>query len=542
MLKAGRFLAYSAVLLAASGLAAGGLLTAGRPDVQPRWNGTLRVKAFSSPFNPSFDPAGSPHYFIVEQLFDGLVKFDNNFDIVPSLAEYWTISDDGKRITFYLRQGVKFHNGRELVAEDVKFSLERLIQNRPGNTCYEYFTEKVVGAEDYWAGKAADVAGFKVLDRYTFEIQWTRSYVSSLGLNLLSMYYCKILPKDLVLDQGKGFFQKPVGTGPFKFADWLRSEARPGQAGRRDIVGVRLESNGAYFGKRPYLAALEYSPYYTEEQFEEGKVHIYPVTSERLLHGSFPILENDTLRMALLAMSCKIPPLDRPEVRKALVLGLNKTQLAASANSSSSVPQVTENFIPPILPGFLPKMVIDAYEPDKSRMLLTRLLPETAGHPLSLTLVFVLPKTDVSSNLSRELERELASLGIGMNVKYLKKPADIRDIHGPYLKVLDWAMAFPDPENIVLPLFHSRSTINQLNCGYDSPAMDSLIDLSEVEPSWEKRNGLFRKMEDLLAADLPGMPLYSERIRIAMSPKVRGAKLPALGFFFLDTKEIWLEE
>lgn len=538
MTKVCRPPALSVALLAAAGLVLAIPVRAQQPEGSPHYNGTLRVKAYLTPFNPNFDPIGSPHYFIVEQLFDGLVKLDSNFAIVPSLAEYWTISDDGTRITFYLRKGVRFHNGRELTAEDVKFSLERLVQNRPGNPVYEYFIRKVVGAEDYWLGRAPEVAGFRVVDRATFEIQWLRPFVS--GLYLLSMYYCKVLPKDLLLAQGKEFFQKPVGTGPFRFAGWMRSETRPGQLAR-DIVGVRLERNGSYFGKRPYLFALEYSPFYTEEQIAEGAVHIFPGMSGRVPEDRL-VLENNTLRSVFLAMSCATPPLDRPEVRRALALGISKDKLATAAHSATSIPQVTENFIPPVLPGFFPRDTGSVYEPEKAKLLLDRLLPELASKRLALVLVFDQPKTEVTSGFSRELERELAVLGIDLNTKYLRNSADIAGVRGPYLKYVDWTMAFPDPENIVEPLFRSGSSVNRLNFGYSNPAMDALIDQSEVERSWEKRTELFRRMEKILLAELPGIPVFGERVRIYLDPRVRGAKLPPLGFFFLDTKNIWLEE
>jgi ABC-type transport system substrate-binding protein len=536
MLNPRRLLNLSLFFLCLTVLEPADLIFQKGPEEKPQPGGTLLIKAYQTPFNPVFDPAAaSSHYFVVEQLFDGLVKFDNNFGIVPALAEYWTISDDGKRITFYLRKGVKFHHGREMTAEDVKFSLERLVQNRPGNACYQYFTGKVAGAAEFWQGKAAEVGGFRALDKYTFEIQWMRPFVS--GLYLLGMYYCKILPKDLLLAQGRNFFQKPVGTGPFKFAYWLRDQRSP----RLDVLGVRLERNYLYFGKKPYLDALEYSPGFSENQFLDGLVHIIPVTSEGMLHKRLQVLENNSLRSASLALSCHIAPLDRAEVRRALALGISKAKLAEAAYSASSVPQVMENYIPPLLPGFFPREVGSVYDPEKARMLLARLLPETGGR-MNLTLALLLPKRDVYLSLSREIARELDALGIGLDVKYLKRPEDIRDIRGPYLKFLEWNMDFPDPENVVLPLFASRSPVNELNSHYANPRLDALLDQAEVEPSWERRTGLFRQMEQVLFEEVPSIPLYSERIRIALLPGVRGAKLPALGFFFLDTKEIWLEE
>ena len=413
MLSRRRSFAFGLLFIALAAIATGDLLFQKAPEGRPRTGGTLVIKAYQTPFNPVFDPASASHYFVVEQLYDGLVKFDNNFLVMPSLAEYWTISDDGKRITFYLRKGVRFHSGRAVTAEDVKFSLERLVQNRPGNGCYQYFTSRVMGAEEYWQGKAKEVSGFRVIDAGTFEIQWTRPYVSSLGLNLLSMYYCKILPKDLFLEQGQGFFQHPVGTGPFKFAYWLRS--RKFDVPNLEILGVRLERNAQYFGKKPYLDALEYSPYFADNQFEAGDVHIIPVTSDSLLHGGYQILENSSLRSASLALSCEVPPLDRAEVRRALALGIDRVKLAGAAYTAASVPQVTENYIPPLLPGFFPKDQSPVYEPDKARMLLARLLPESHGR-LTLTLVLLLPRRDIYLSLSRELERELDVLGISLEV------------------------------------------------------------------------------------------------------------------------------
>lgn len=517
-----------------SGAAYSGRRSAQYPAETPVYNGTLRVKAYLTPFNPNFDPSGSPHFFIVEQLFDGLVKVDGNFNVIPGLAEYWTISADQKRIMFYLRRGVKFHDGRELTAEDVKFSLDRLVQNRPGNSCHEYFINKVVGAEAYWKGEAAEVAGFRAVDRYTFEIEWLRPY-SQASLYLLSMSFCKILPKDLLMSQGKAFFQKPVGTGPFKFAYFLRGP-------QLDVLGVRLVVNGAYYGKRPYLYAIEYSPEYTENQFDEGVVHIFPVTSQRLLRGNHLVLENTTLRTCYLAMSCRTAPLDRVEVRMALALGLNKAALAAAAATASSLPQVTENFIPPLLPGFFPRETAASFEPEKARILLARLLPEAAAKPLKLTLVFPAPRTDALSALARELGKELGALGIETEAKYLKAARDIQGIGGPYLKLVDWTMAYPDPENIVMPLFHSLSSVNALAAQYANPSVDRLAEEAEVETSWEKRTGLFRRIEKTLFDDMPAVPLYTEKIRIALQSKVRGATLPAMGFYSLDTKMIWLKE
>ncbi len=503
----------------------------GQPSAAPRYGGTFRIKGYYTPFNQVFDPAGPSHYFITEQLFDGLVRFDARFNPTPALAEYWMTSEDKTRITFYLRKGVRFHNGRELTADDVKYSLERLVRKRPDNTTYQHFVGKVVGAEEFWQGKATEVTGFRVIDPLTFEIRWVRPYVS--GLYLLGMYYCKILPKDLLEGQGRSFFQKPVGTGPFKFEEWLRSP-------RLDILGVRLERNSSYYDRQPYLAALEYSPDFTDEQFESGSIHLISVTSDKMLRKEFPILENNTLKSYLLAFSCDVAPLDRPEVRKALALGLDKARLAAACDSPATLHQVLNNYIPPLLPGFFPKAAGPFTDPDTAKLLLDRLLPDGGRKALTLTLLCDGPKTDESSGFARELERELGTLGIKIAVKYLRKPEDARDIRTPYVKFLIYNMDFPDPENIIGPLYRSGSAANALNSRYANPRLDALLEQSEAETSWERRTGLFREIEKVLYDEVPAVPLFSERIRIAIQSQVRGLQVPAMGFIFLNVKDIWL--
>ena len=518
--------------LGASGSPAGPRLQG--PEQTPRYNGTFRIKGFLTPFNRVFDPALPSHYFVCEQLYDGLVRFDNHFNPMPALAEYWTVSNGGMRITFHLRRGVRFHNGRELTAADVKYSLERLVKNRPGNTTYQYFTRKVEGAEAFWQGQAPEVSGFRAVDPSTFEIRWTRPF-GPFALSLLGMYYCKILPKDLLESQGKNFFQKPVGTGPFKFAEWIRSP-------RLDILGVVLERNPTYFGKKPYVSTIEYSPHFTEAQFEEGSVHLLSLATERIIRKRFPIIENNTLKSFFLTLSCHVPPLDRPEVRKALALGLDKVRLAEACDTAATLHQVMDNYIPPLLPGFFPKAPGPFTDTDAAKLLLDRLLPEGVRKSLTLTLVLQTPRTDESARFARELERQLGALGIKLDVKYLRKAEDIRGVGGPYLKYLEYTMDFPDPENIILPLYHSRSVLNGLNSRYANPRLDGLLEQSEVEPSWEKRAGLFREIEKLLYEEVPAIPLFSERIRIALLPQVRGVRLPAMGFIFLDVKDIWLED
>lgn len=498
----------------------------------PRYGGVFRIKSFSNTFRPELDPASQESFiFISEQIYDGLVRLDKNFNIVPLLAEYWEISSDRKRYRFHLRKGVKFHHGREVSAEDVKFSLERLLDKKTESPYFQFFLNKVVGAKDFRMGRAAEVVGFRVLDKYTFEINWTRPFISA--LYLMSMHFCKILPRDLVLEKGKGFFSKPCGTGPFKFEYWLRTT-------RLDLAGVRLERNDEYYGEKPYLEAVEFCPLFTLDHFLNGEIDSIPVLSEKMLESDYQIFQDGSLHNVFLGMSCHIPPLDDPLFRKSISHMIDKKEITRTAYDIRTLKRVINNYIPSKLPGFLPSEDEGNYDLDKANELL-REAGYSSGESLPTLILYMdLPKTDVKIKISREIKKQIEASGIKLKVKYYRSSREIRECKKPYLILVGRLMNFPDPEDIIRPLFFSRSLLNLF--GYKNSALDDLLLEAEVEKSWTKRINLFHRMEEILFSDVPAVPLFSIQNRVAMQPYVRGVKVPPLGMYYLQTRKIWLDK
>jgi len=479
-----------------------------------------------------FDPTREESsIFVLEQIYDGLVRLDKNLSIMPCLAEYWEISPDSKKHTFYLRMGVKFHHGRELSAEDVKFSLERLLDKRTNSPYYQFFLPTVVGAKEFREGKTKDVAGFKVIDKYSFEIHWTKPFVSA--LYLMSMHFCKILPRDLVLDQGRRFFQKPLGTGPFKFDYWLRTP-------QLDIVGIRLKRNEGYFDGKPYLEAVEFCPFFTLDNFLNREIDSIPVMSERLLTLNFQIFQDGLLHPIFLGMSCHIPPLDRAVVRKAISRSFNKSEIARDIFDMKYKRQVINNYIPSRLPGFFPRDEEESYDLEKARQML-----QDAGFSIEeefppLTLLIDLPRTRMKFKIYRALRKQLAALGIKLRLSYYKSLEEIKSYKKPYLVFTGRVMSFPDPDDVIRPLFFSKSIFNIFN--YANPELDKLLQQAEIERSWTKRINLFHRIEQILVSDVPAIPLFSHQNRVAMQPYVRGVEVPSLGFYYLDARKIWLDK
>ncbi|MBN2206191.1 MAG: ABC transporter substrate-binding protein [Candidatus Aminicenantes bacterium] len=524
------FLAGLLILGTAFGLAA---RQAGVPrPARPQTGGTLRVKPFPNDLSLRLDPIVTGPSFLYEQLYDGLVRLDNNLNVVPALAEYWVISEDGRRYTFQLRQGVRFHNGAELTAEDVKFSLERLLTPRADAGFRTYIQSRVVGAEAFFQGRAADVAGFVVRDKATFEIHWTNSYVS--GLHLLCMTFCKILPRDAVRAEGEGFFLKPAGTGPFRFGYWLRDP-------KLNVVGVRLERYRDYYGRTAYPDALEYSPHFTEDQFRDRDVHIIPSESERLARPPYQVVEDDPFDISFIAFSCRIPPLDDPFVRRALSLAVDKARLAEAATSSFHMPLVTHNIIPVKIPGFFPLDDREGCDPGRAKALLEEAGIVMARDLPELTVIEIENPRTSRPRVYRELKAQLEALGIQVERRAVADGTSVQLLEKPYLILFDWDMVFPDPETVIQPLFESQAVVNQWLMGYINPTVDRLLEKAIVEPSWARRSSLFREIERILLEDRPVLPLYSIRRRLSVQPEVRGVKLPPLGFSFLNAKDIWFE-
>jgi ABC-type transport system substrate-binding protein len=517
-------------------LAAGAILLAAMRPLQdvPRSGGTLRVRGFAESPKPDLDPASGKWAFITEQIYDGLTRLDATLQPATSLAEYWTISKDGRTYIFLLRKGVKFHDGRELTSRDVKFSLERLVRRETNSPVRDYFLSKIAGAREFDEGKAKDVAGFRCPNALTFEIQWLNPEVSALAL--LSMSYCKVLPQDALLAAGREFFYRPVGTGAFKFDSWVRSPMG-------EILGVRVERNPGYFGSRkPYLDAIEFSPYYTVDHFMSREIDIIPCLSDRLRMGNNQVLEGGPWTVSYLLLSCANPPFDRPLVRKALALAVDKEKLAAAVHDGEFIRRPTNNFIPPRWPDFYP--IDDPALFDRTR---ARQMLEDMGYFFDKPfprLLLLLPATMRTSGaglkFADELESQLGKIEIPLTVRYYASLREVKDFRQPFLMLVDWAMDFPDPESLVRPLFESRAEINLANHRYAGARVDRLLEEAGREASMSRRNELFVRIEQILGEELPAVPLFSNDPLIVAQPYVRGLKIPLSGFSYLDARDIWL--
>jgi ABC-type transport system substrate-binding protein len=503
-----------------------------RRDIQPNYGGIFRLKSFTDVYRTELDPASPDSFiFLSEQIYDGLVRLDKNLHIQPALAEYWEISSDKKVYTFYLRQGVKFHHGEQLVADDVKYSLERLLDRETNSPYFQFFVNRVEGAMDFREGKADQVKGYRVVDDLTFEMRLTEPFVSA--LYLMSMNFCKILPREKASEEGRDFFRRPSGTGPFMFDFWVRTT-------KLEIAGIRLKQNQEYFEGRPYLDGIEFCSLFTIDHFYNKEIDAIPILSVRLLDSEFHLFEDGPLTHYFLGMSCQIPPLNRAAVRNAISYGFDKKAIVEAARDIQFLRAPTDNFIPSHLPGFFPPHEGEPYSLEKAKEMLQREGFSPDDRFPRVTVYFELPRTDEKHKVYRELRDQLREMGIDSRLDFYDSPEILKSSKNPYVVYVEREMSFPDPEDMVRPLFHSESIFNVF--GYKNTELDQLLQRAEVERSWKKRINLFQKIEELLFVDVPAIPLFSHQNRVAVQPYVRGIEYPSLGFYYLDAKKIWLDK
>ncbi len=166
--------------------------------------------------DPAISGEATSHEYIM-QIFSGMVYLDDDMMPAPDIAQRWQVSEDGRTYTFYLRQDVKFHNGRSVRAEDFKYSWERAADPATGSMTAPTYLGDIVGVKDVLAGKTKDIGGVKVIDDYTLQV--TIDAPKSYFLAKLT-YPTAFVVDSANVKSGEKWWRQPNGTGPFKLRQW----------------------------------------------------------------------------------------------------------------------------------------------------------------------------------------------------------------------------------------------------------------------------------------------------------------------------------
>ena len=520
-----------AVVLAGCSVPAGPLPDSAAPD-DALDGGVLRL-AHEPP--AGLDPATVESVYEslpVNQIFDGLVDLDPSLNVAPALASTWTLSRDGRIYTFHLRSGVRFHDGSPLTADDVVFTIRRVLA--PGrerrSVAFSYLSG-ILGASDYAAGRRADLPGVRAVDLSTVEIELERPYLSF--LEVLAMDGVRVVPRRVVERLGDdGFARAPVGTGPFRLAAW-------------DDSRLQLEANPDYFGDPPRLDGItvmflrDDEIDFGAERFDRGDLDVLEATDEHLERlGRNPdvrVYRYQELSLSFLGLLTGAPPLNDVRIRQAIACAVDRETLAAQ---SSAKRRRAGGILPPGMPGYSPRIKGLEFDPDRSG----RLLAEAGfpgGRGLRPVRLVTTARSAAAERVLEQLRSDLARVGISLeieNVTWAELSERIEDHAAPAF-LLAWIADLPDPDAFLRTLFEAGGAANYFDF-HDAQTWE-LLERGAGEMNPVKRAEIYRSIEQRILELSPLVPLYHTVGIVAMRRTVRGLEPGPLGLASVNFERVW---
>jgi peptide/nickel transport system substrate-binding protein/oligopeptide transport system substrate-binding protein len=509
--------------------------TENRPEV-PRSGGTYRRPL---EFNPkTLDPAMSVDIHavtVIQQIFDGLVQFDKELNITPAIAKSWKISPDGLTYTFFLKEGVHFHNEREVTSKDFVYSFTRILDPENKSSSSDFFS-RILGAKEFIEKKTKEVKGLIASDKYTLKIVLNEPYAPF--ISILAMKGAKLVPKEEVEKSGADFGKSPVGTGPFKVISMKEGE---------EIV---LEANQDYFEGRPYLDKIIFKIFHGAprekilKEFKEGGLEesfIPPGEIEDIVRGKqYLFLQKPLLSLRFYGFNLFSKPLDDKRLRKAINFAINKKFIISEIHKNQF--NLARGILPPGMPGYNPE--IDPYQHNET--LARKYLMESSygKDKVAPTLeTWSASRSEAAQKELNEIKSQLNKIGIQTTIQYETSwpsfDSMLRTKKAPVF-IYAWYADFPDPDNFLGILFHSKSKYNYT--AYHNPEVDRLLDKARGERDYLKRMEMYRKIEKIILDDAPIVPMVNHLFQMVYQPYVRGVEVSALGGPYIPMKKIWLKK
>ncbi len=488
---------------------------------------------------PTLDPADSTDTTssrVIRNIFDGLVQYDEKLNVVPAIAKDWKISEDNLTWTFNLKEGVKFHNGREVTAEDFVYSFTRILDPTTQSK-RQWLFESVAGAEEFMDGKVDSVKGFTAIDKYTFEIKLARPFTPF--LSVLAMENAAVLPKEAIEEYGEEFAQNPVGAGPFKFVEWKHDSE------------VVLEKNEDYYvDGKPYLDKVVYRvivhgssafPEYEQGNIYEMDSDIPDGQLERVMDPSGEFSAEyesvDRLGTYYIGMNTQEEPFNNKKVRQAVNYAINKKIIAGVLRNGTVNPAY--GILPPQIPGHNPDIEGYKYNPEKAKELLAE-----AGYPDGLPGEYELVYNTSKSHqrIAEAIQANLKKVGINLTIRNLDWGTYIDKVDKGETQMfrLAWIADYPDPDNFLYVLFHSDNAGPGGNGAfYNNPEVDRMLEKGRSMAPGAERVALYQELEKKIVEDAPWATIYYYSTPVLVKPFVHNYVMT--GQAALPLTNIWLD-
>jgi peptide/nickel transport system substrate-binding protein len=463
----------------------------------------LTISGEPQSFQPDFQ--GDDNLWpIASNIYNSLFSLDNAFNVIPELATGYEIAEDGLSITIPLNPLATWHDGQPLTSADVKYTLEQIVAT-PSSTASSLIS----------AIESVDTP-----DEHTAVLMLSRPSASVIGF--LSWYGVFILPAHIY--EGTDWAtneanQAPIGSGPFKFVSY-----EPGAT-------VELDANTAYFGEGPYLERLIYQiipdPNTQAQSLLNGEIDFV----EGVPNAQVPTFEaNPEFKIAgkvypspiYIGFNFAHPPLENVDVRRAIGMAIDRDQIVATALSGYGTP---EN-------RFYPSVIEWASNPDAVAPALdvagANALIDEAGFPLEgdsrfpVRLLYFSGWQEVADTAT-VLKEQLAAIGVAVELVLLEYAAWEEQVAaGDFDIALQGGFQGPDPANLALR-WGTDNTLNRW--GYSNPEFDELLVQGDSATSQEERAPFYFQAQEILAADVPSIPLALQTYFAGFTSRMSGVWL-----------------
>ncbi|MFA5008305.1 MAG: peptide-binding protein [Candidatus Omnitrophota bacterium] len=454
-------------------------------------------------------------------IFNGLVKYDKDLTLIGDLAQSWEINNDGLEIIFHLKKGIKWHDGVEFTSDDVLFGYKKIID------------EKTLSAykEDYLQAKKAEAP-----DKYTFKVTYDKPFAPALA----SWGSLVVLPKHILEKEDINkttFARKPIGTGAFKFKEWV-----PGQK-------IILSANPDYFEGRPYLDSVVFRiiPDATT-MFLELKTQgldwlgLSPLQYEKQTQSEFfkknyKKFRYPSFSYTYLGFNLKHPWFSDKRIRQAIAYALDKEEIVKGTllgmGSISTGPYVPNTW------PYNPNVKKYGYNPQKAKELLKEAgwqdsdgdgILDKDGKKFEFTILTNMGNT-TRMKTATIIQYRLKEIGIKVNIRSLEWSAFINwfiDKKRFEAVVLGWSIGL-DPDQY--DIWHSTKTKEkELNfVSFKNQEVDDLLEKGRRTFDIEKRKWAYYRIQEILAEELPYIFLYAPDNLPIVNARFKGIEPAPIG-------------
>ncbi len=469
---------------------------------------------------------------IIKQVWDGLFDYDpETLETIPSICETYDISDDGLVYTFYLKKGVYFHSGRELIAEDFVYSWSRAALKDTASYL-AYHLDPILGFDESQEGTADMLAGLKALDDYTLEVTLSYPYADFINTLGHSVFYP--IAKEDIEKYGDAYTENINGTGPFKFVKWEHDQY------------IELERNDDYYGDKAFLDTVRFVIMTDENtaflEFQAGNLEYAQIPVGQIESTlADPDLKDGVIIKPLMAlyyyvMNIETEPFkDNLALREAINYVIDREYICKSINEG--VPVAATGFVPPGIVGFAENAMDFRFDMEKAAQKL-----EEAGYPNGEGLPTLKLGYNIGSGheqIAEAFQLDAKEIGINVEIEGYEWGTMLEKAQSGEINFyrLGWLADYPTMDNFLYPLFHSRSADNY--AGYANPDVDKMLEEARQTMNQEERIAKYREIEKKILKEAIFAPIYYYGMRRIVQSYVNGFILDSTESY--DLSKVYLE-